>query len=247
MSNYVDQNVQFGSTQHVYEEQTHVIPAGQSKPVYFPHNYFRVIDMTGGELAVRFGQNGNVTKHSGAGLGKSHAMVLDQVQLYNIGATDMTITIAMGIGDISDSRLNVSGEVQVKNVTGGTLKTDDDETQAKLDTLITAVGDAQFTTIGANSFAAIGNSAVQTVLSPASNTNGAILRTLSMSGQTSSSAFFADTSAPSGYADYTKRGIAHIFGGGSFDTKDIYLPAGVGMYFACQNTGTVCRVTYDLL
>lgn len=96
---------------------------------------------------------------------------------------------------------------------------------------------------------------VQTLVAPAANTNGLILRTYSwqvVPGYTQAG-FYADTSAPSGYNDLSKRAIfmtvqAATSPGGVFAAApNLVISPGWGLYFAATATQGTFSLTWDPL
>ncbi len=107
--------------------------------------------------------------------------------------------------------------------------------------------------IGATFFhdPAVAASVVTTIIAPGANTNGVILRTLAFGATTGSSTvrIYADTSAPSGISDATRR----LVGFGATDQGSYQgigpgtvLPAGLGLYFI-SNAVCIVGVSWDVL
>lgn len=122
--------IQQGSTQNEYQEYDVTIAAGAFETLFEVHDYFRVLALSNTTLSVQFGQNGRITKWSGAGIGKKHSGLLDRVKLINTGGAPITVTVALAIGSISDDRLNISGNVNVVTPTNTPLLTKDTNSTA---------------------------------------------------------------------------------------------------------------------
>lgn len=102
-----------GNSRPAYLELSYTIPAGGREEVFQVFNYFRPISVTGGALALKFGDQGIETPFAGQGIGLRCEDVFNRLTLINIGGTSMTITIALAYGFVNDDRLNVSGTVTV--------------------------------------------------------------------------------------------------------------------------------------
>jgi len=81
-----------------------------------------------------------------------------------------------------------------------------------------------------------------TVFTPAANTDGVILRHFAMQTNNAPIVLFADTAAPTGYTDTSKRAIFS----GEWDQNlhlnyDLFIPAGLGLYITSFNAryGTI--------
>lgn len=88
-----------------------------------------------------------------------------------------------------------------------------------------------------------------TVVAPATNSNGLILRTLSVDAVAGHFALFADTAAPSSVSDTTKNKLLHVLNGTYLVTPQfphLYLPAGLGLYFYAGAAGVNFWCSYDL-
>jgi hypothetical protein len=89
------------------------------------------------------------------------------------------------------------------------------------------------------------NSSVTTLVTPATNTAGIEIATMSVFAQ-GSAVIYADTSAPSSSTDATKRAIYSV----SVSTQTLpfalSVPPGIGLYLASNQPGSV-SLTYDVL
>ena len=94
-----------------------------------------------------------------------------------------------------------------------------------------------------NDFAA----GVTTVVTPAANTRGIVIRTFARSSTAAGIGLYADTAAPSAYTDLTKRRV--WVGGGTewwMWFGEIFIPPGNGLYVAASAL-VLGNMTYDVL
>lgn len=240
-----------------YTSFTIVLAAGESRKINKLGKYVTILSNSNADdprIQINGQQGGKIP--SGLSLELPETEDFDRIELKNESASSMTLEVAISNGKIIDSRTVLSGSIEVKNDPLNTpLDTDDANTQAKLDSLIALLQNDEdlrspLTPLGGSYVAATNTGAVQTLISPASNTGGLILRTVSMCcGSSSQSALFADTSAPSGYTDVTKEQILQCQSSDISNMKDVFVPAGKGIYWDASTNSTSNRVhiTYDLL
>lgn len=95
---------------------------------------------------------------------------------------------------------------------------------------------------------------VVTLITPGSNVNGAIIRTMFCGAATGVHiAIFAANSAPPAYTDTTRRAIFKGYTASSGGINSwplqcpLYLPPGVGLYAIASAAGMDIGVSYDLL
>lgn len=105
--------ISISQIQNPYQEFTYTLAAGEQRRIDYSSDYFRVLDLTGTGLKVRFAFNGSETEWTGAGIGFKSPAVFSYVILRNTSGAPFTITVAMAIGFITDDRLNVSGNINV--------------------------------------------------------------------------------------------------------------------------------------
>jgi hypothetical protein len=117
------QTISPGSTQIPYQEFTYTIPVSGYVDVLQVFNYFRVLSLDVSTLSIQVGQNGLVTKYTGAGVGVNFDNTYDRIRLINNGGAPITLTIAIAIGDINDDRLNVSGTINTNAISNSVLTT----------------------------------------------------------------------------------------------------------------------------
>lgn len=109
----MDVQIESGSIQNPYQEFVRIIPAGETRRIDYAFNFWRILSATGGEITLGFGGSGSPTVVSGAGIGQQLPVAIPFLTIRNSGATALTITVAMAIGDIRDDRLNISGALSV--------------------------------------------------------------------------------------------------------------------------------------
>lgn len=91
---------------------------------------------------------------------------------------------------------------------------------------------------------------VQTLVTPAANTNGLVIRTFSVPSNTSALiAVYADTAAPTGAGDATKRTAFVANSTGSYGAQGFItpldIPAGYGLY-VCGAGSADAAITWDM-
>jgi len=115
-----------GSVQDPLQFFDFTLGAGEvSDPIFFNYDYFRLLELNGGAIAVRFGGSGTQAIFLSAGIGYKCPVILDRVVLRNTTAGVVSGRIAVAVGDITDDRLSLSGNVSVVNATGTQLETFD--------------------------------------------------------------------------------------------------------------------------
>jgi len=115
-----------GSIQDPLQFFDFTLAAGEvSPPIFFNYDYFRLLDLNGTSLAVRFGGSGTEAIFLSAGIGYEIPVIIDRLVLRNISALPVTGRIALAVGKITDDRLSLSGNVNVVNAIGTQLETYD--------------------------------------------------------------------------------------------------------------------------
>ncbi len=105
---------------------------------------------------------------------------------------------------------------------------------------------------GSNIDFTAGGAGVTTIITPATNANGILIRNLQIDSTSSLSArAYADTAAPSGMGDSSKRSILSYNGVGNVMPQQmpyqLFLPSGTGLYFAVGGANARLSGTYDAL
>ena len=92
--------------------------------------------------------------------------------------------------------------------------------------------------------------AVQTIIAPAANQNGVILRLASMGVSNGTAALYADTAAPVSVVDATKRTVRRVTKSADWDhahLRELYLPPATGLYYVSNAANNTISVTWDVL
>lgn len=102
--------------------------------------------------------------------------------------------------------------------------------------------------IGSKFYNSSGPTYANTIIKPADNVNGVVIRTGTFSGSPNS-LVSTGTSAPTGVTDITKPLVGKILTTGQVVTLPypIYLPAGYGLWDHGNNQVMGCAFTYDFL
>lgn len=121
-----------------YKEFAVTIANNATIPIYYAHNYFRMVTATSTTgVTIRFGNAGTFTTLAGAGMGIQHPKIVDLVEIANASGGSITITVGLCVGQVDDNRLNVSGNVSVVNATGTDLAVRDTSDQIASATNVT--------------------------------------------------------------------------------------------------------------
>ena len=98
-----------GSVWAPYQEFFYTIPAGQYQRVNYVTDNFVLLETTANNsLEVNFGGAMNQTNFT-AGVQYKLESVVPYIQLYNKGASPVTVHFALGVGDVRDNRLSLVG------------------------------------------------------------------------------------------------------------------------------------------
>tara|TARA_R110000751_G_C13791630_1_gene482215 strand:+ start:7004 stop:7783 length:780 start_codon:yes stop_codon:yes gene_type:complete len=192
---------------------------------------------------------------------------------------DEPVTVKLGItdGQIEDSRLSTSAPVQVSEIQT-TVRVADPYNGSSFSGVITQLGyvsgaikgigrglSEQFDVgeyypnwtpkhkIGTSHMAVIGVGSVPvSVVDPASNTNGVIIRTISTNNANGyACSIYVGSQAPSSWQDATKRQIFNFYSNNTlsyFYHDPVFLPAGEGVYFVGSGGGAgSLHITWDYL
>lgn len=193
--------------------------------------------------------------------------VFTKVRIINNTGTDIDVKVAYGFGDVSDSSFKVSGALPVENKAGESLDVNiggvdvvengDTHLRTHDEILLSLLnGDTNglmlgATKLGSNVVGVKNNNGLNTLITPAANTDGIVICQATISsGGSNETALYADTAAPSNVSDNTKRRFLYS------QNKDvtelaapIIIPAGLGLYFYSNGAGNEnnCNVVYDTL
>jgi len=117
------QLINLGSTQAPYWEVELTLAAGEHRKIDYVTDLFQLLAAdTPNALKISFGGTMIQTPFS-AGMGYRLTEPVQFVELWNTSASTLTVRFVVGIGEVRDSRLTVSGVVNTKIVaTGGFSK-----------------------------------------------------------------------------------------------------------------------------
>lgn len=108
-----NKNITQGQLQTPYDEITFTIPAGGRDRANVAFSYFRLLNLTGTGLRLRFGQSGSFSSIVGAGIGIDLPEAVSIVEFENTSGADVIFTMAYSMGRINDDRLNFSGSLSI--------------------------------------------------------------------------------------------------------------------------------------
>ena len=104
-------NINTGSVWAPYQEFTYTIAAGQYQRVNYVTDNFVLLETTANNsLEVNFGGAMNQTNFT-TGVHYKLQSVVPYVQLYNKGASAITVHFALGVGEVRDNRLSLVGTI----------------------------------------------------------------------------------------------------------------------------------------
>lgn len=180
----------------------------------------------------------------------------EKVQIYNPSGAPATFEITTAMGRVDDNRLTASGNLNVLDpVTGDSFA----EVIAGNADILAMLQNADAKRAGVNvagsSFFAANsvNTTPLALIDPSSNTNGAILRFLTFTQNTSVGvSFFISSSAPASQTDTSVLRLMFVDGAASlrhqFAVAPLFIPAGFGLYIVGNGSGaSQYQGGYDLL
>ena len=96
-----------------YKEVEIVIPANNQVNYQNPYNFIRLLDSTGGanDLIFRFGAS-SIETFLSVGVGLGYTQILPSVTIVNTTASPIKIRIAEILGQVTDDRLTITGQVE---------------------------------------------------------------------------------------------------------------------------------------
>lgn len=110
-----NQIINLGSTQAPYWEYTKTLAPNEHFKLNYVTDSFHLLDVSAPDaLKVNFGGSMIQTPFT-AGLGYKLTEPVEFIELWNDSAASLTVHFAVGIGDIRDNRLTVSGIVLTQN------------------------------------------------------------------------------------------------------------------------------------
>ena len=166
----------------------------------------------------------------------------DSLRIFNPNASDLNLKIIAGFGEYGDDEVKIGGAITVTSITNpvalSTATFPDGLTE------ITRKGHGQ---AGASFAQAAFTAGVTTIVAPAANTNGIVLRVASFYCATHEAAIYTDTAAPSGWNDVTKQRLFVLSSAQGHEVRDIFIPAGDGLYVAMSGTSGHYNLSFDIL
>lgn len=100
-----------GSVWAPYQEFFYTIPAGQYQRVNYVTDNFVLLETTANNsLEVNFGGAMNQTNFT-TGIQYRLTEAVPYIQLYNKGASPVTVHFALGVGEVKDNRLSLVGSI----------------------------------------------------------------------------------------------------------------------------------------
>lgn len=100
-----------GSVWAPYQEFTYTIPAGQYQRVNYVTDNFVLLETTAqNSLEVNFGGSMNQTNFT-TGIQYRLTEAVPYIQLHNKGNAAVTVHFALGVGEVKDNRLSLTGTI----------------------------------------------------------------------------------------------------------------------------------------
>tara|TARA_Y100000310_G_C20701675_1_gene830572 strand:- start:1939 stop:2727 length:789 start_codon:yes stop_codon:yes gene_type:complete len=242
-----DEPISRGTIQNPPASIAVTLAANETRPVYYAYNYIRVTEgsYSRGDVEFRFSDTGQPSTLVN-GQGVKLEEVVGRVTLTNTTGSAITLTLDLGIGEIYDDRLSVSGTLKseiwdgsdgpVDVVVGSTnsLRVYDANTldvERLLDGTSDGIQQGQ-KTLGSSALNLWAlNGTVGTLVTPAANVNG-VLVVNAKCGGSSYVTLMAKTSAPSGYNDSSAKVlVGSVVSTPSTMPHPILVEAGEGIYY----------------
>lgn len=167
------------------------------------------------------------------------------LRIVNPNGSAMTGKLIAGFGEYGDDETNISGSVAVSN-TGF----DVNNLPASYPDGLTEITRHGYGQIGASVAGANLGTTATTLLAPASNTSGCIIRTAAVSADVANYArITSGTAAPTSITDATAETVAdRNVNGGGYANVPLYIPAGYGIWGIASGANNYPSVvTFDLL
>ncbi|UKV16585.1 hypothetical protein L6172_09875 [Thalassospiraceae bacterium SW-3-3] len=197
-------------------------------------------------IAVNSGEPHFIT----AGLQLRMENTFDNIVLRNPHAEAISIRLGITDGAIKDNRASVSATLPVRDPDDLSSFSDVIAKNAEILAMMQNANDQKSpaTPIQDSVYALDTPAAgVYTAVLPASNTAGVLVRAAIINSGGPAISIFADTAAPSAWNDTTKKRIGGLRANGSQFLRDLYLPAGTGLYVAPSNTNVDASIVYEVL
>ena len=107
-------NIDTGTIPNPYRQFAYTLAPGERKTIRYDANFFNVLYTSSENLAVNFSGSGGDTQYW-QGLQYNCDYVFSYAELINLDtANPLSVVVGMGIGDMKDNRLAVSGAVKVR-------------------------------------------------------------------------------------------------------------------------------------
>jgi len=257
------------------EDFTVTVAAGQFENFDYSGRFVKCLASTGiGRVSI---------DHSGkstfrAGLGKrieQSEQPFESFQVYNDTAEDIEFTIAYGFGDISDTSLSLTGELNLANdaanplfcvaqdangnaievISGSTNQLRTYDANVK-DVEALLKGDVDGMVLGKLKLAfksgfneSTLNATPTEIISPSANTNGAILELATMQAGNSFAMIGMKQTPPTSYYDPDIKPILFAYSGNAHLPYRVMIPAGYGLYgvASSSNSGNRAGGLFEIL
>ena len=217
-----------------YTAPIYTIPAGERLEIPGEGKFVRVLeasdwfDLGLDDAPLHFIEQGLAVESPG----------FKKVVLRNPQSGPITVRLGVASGVIHDSRFSVPGTmpVQVENFPAAAVVAEKDKPGV--------------VPVGESFVSLINTSGVQTVVTPASNVNGVILRITSIDFISGNETWLiAATSAPASSNGVDGKRIFHarIFPNAHSLPNNIYVKPGEGVYYRCENGANRLYINYDIL
>jgi hypothetical protein len=232
-----------------YDQRVLTLPPGQTISIPFVGSTVAVLEASN---AFAIGVNDDDPRPINAGLKLQPKGGFEKVRVLNPSGSDVTITLGLALGDITDSRLQASGNINVRDPGAGgesfadVIAAIDASTNADVVAMMQNADDQRIGAVPRGASEASGQ--IQTtptmLINPATNTNGAIIRTAVINTVGNYGGICRGTSAPSGYWDK-----ALLFGNSDALVlpNQVYLSAGEGLWALGLANFYGYSVTWDYL
>lgn len=240
----------------------YIVPAGQSADIPAAGEFVRCLEATSNfKLSI----SGGSPMYFAGGIqwtARSPEQ-FDGFTIINDTVAQIEVVMAWGFGEFVDNRLAVAGNISVQNVIGGTLKVDDDQSQAALELIRQAVRSTEditylmkiaqhnegsgkgkarrpFTSLQAASYASVSN-ATTTIVASGTNVNGVLIQVAELVFNGNAAGYLSingnkilDVNAPS--AVIMRESI-----------RDIHIPAGQAIVASSSNASAKINIFYEVL
>jgi len=223
------------------ETEIFTIPAGETENFAYSGVFVRCFE-SDGDLKLSLDRGSKALFRPGFSRRADGNSEFTSFQLHNESASDVTVIVGFGYGDIEDNSLQVSGIIKVDNPAGEVLDVSDATAEVKLDAILAALqGDdtarEPITDTSSATYAeAISTSVV--LATAVANTNGVLIKTLSLFG--------LSTGATLVYLEVNGNEFISRIEGQLLE-KNILLPPNVEVKIVSTNTSGIINAYYEVL